>query len=256
MTPPVVASQPGEHAMGTNQIPKDVALAIKKCWPKGVVEEFATDESYFHQIHPRLQRDLRRIRGTSLLWQTEDEEIGAGCDRDENDGPAPSDEWQSYYVFFLTPDGEDFQFEDETEGLEPPEDPEQAFTETTYPGEGSIGCAAGICLAAPYAAINLSSCSHYEDGTISVPDVESFIYSDKTHGRVDTDQYHREILTQKAFQKLKALRHEIAGILAKHRIHVLDKRVLNLYVAGLKASEEVFLEEPLRVRDAFFFRGV
>jgi hypothetical protein len=190
------------------------------------------------------------------LWQTEDEEVFAGCDEDESDGPPPSDEWQSYYVFFLRPDGEDFQFEDEAEGRERPEDPEQELTETTHPGEGWIGCAMGICLAAPYAVINLTSYSHYEDGTISVPDVESFIYSDKTGERVDSDQYHREILTRKAFQKLETLRREIAGILARHRIHVLDQRVLNLSVAGLKVSEDVFLEEPLRVRDAFFFRGI
>jgi hypothetical protein len=31
---------------------------------------------------------------------------------------------------------------------------------------------------------------------------------------------------------------------------------LNLRVQGLKAGEEVFLETPLRVQDAFFFRGI
>lgn len=91
---------------------------------------------------------------------------------------------------------------------------------------------------------------------MSTPDVESFIYSENTNERVDTDQYHQEILTPEAFQRLRALRGEITSILADHRIQVLDEPVLNLYVPGLKASPEVFLEEPLRVRDAFFFRGV
>jgi hypothetical protein len=36
----------------------------------------------------------------------------------------------------------------------------------------------------------------------------------------------------------------------------LDRPVLDLRVPGLKADEEVFLEAPLRVQDAFFFRGV
>jgi hypothetical protein len=36
----------------------------------------------------------------------------------------------------------------------------------------------------------------------------------------------------------------------------LDNAVLDLRVPGLKASEDVFLEGPLRVQDAFFFRGV
>jgi len=243
--------------MGTSQIPTDVDAAIKQCWPDGVVEAFATDESYFHEIHQRLEWDLRHVRGASLLWQTEGEEVGARWEEGESDEPTPNDEWQSYHVFFLAPDGGEFHFEDETAGVEEPEDPEgKAGAEITYPGEGWIGCAAGISLAAPYADINLGSYSCYEDGTMSTPDVESFIYSGETHERVDTDQYHREILSQEAFQQLEALRRQIASILAKHRIQVLDKPVLDLRVPGLKAGTDVFLEEPLRVRDIFFFRGV
>lgn len=243
--------------MGTSRVPADVAAAIKQCWPNGVVEEFPTDESYLHELRPRLERDLRNIRGASLLWQTEEEEIGARRNEDENDDPLPSDEWQSYHLVFLAPKGQEFRFEDETVSMEEPEDPEQEeWTETTYPGEGWIGCAVGICLAAPYAVINLCSYSRYEDGTMSTPEVESFIYSEETNERVDTDRYHREILTPEAFQKLEALRGEIAAILGEHRIQVLGEPVLNLHAPGLKASPEVFLEEPLRVRDAFFFRGV
>jgi hypothetical protein len=73
--------------MDTSEVPADVAAAIKQCWPNGVVEEFATDESYFHEVRPRLERDLRNIRGAALLWQTEEEEIGARSNEDENDGP-------------------------------------------------------------------------------------------------------------------------------------------------------------------------
>ena len=239
--------------MGTSRIPEGVALAIRECWPDGVVGQFATDESHFHEVRPRLERDLRKVREGSLLWQTE-EETAAGWDS-ENDEPPPSDGWQSYHVFFLSPDSEEFHFEDETDGIEESEEP-QAEAETKVPGEGWIGCAIGICLAAPYAVINLCSYSHYEDGAVSAPDVESFIYSDKTNERVDTDQYHREILSQESFQKLEALRRELVSILAKHGIQVLDKRVLDLVAPGLEASEEVFLEVPLRVLDAFFFRGM
>jgi hypothetical protein len=243
--------------MGTTQVPKDVAVAIKECWPDGVVEQFATDESYFHDMEPQLQRDLRNIRGASLLWHTEEEEeIGTGWDQGEIDEPPPSDGWQSYHVFFVAPDSEEFHFEDKTTGIEEREDPLAAEAETTYSGEGWIGCAIGICLAAPYAVINLCSYSHYEDGTVSAPDVESFIYADSTNERVDTDHYHREILTPEAFQKIEALGREISSTLAKHGIQVLDQRVLELPIPGLKASEEVFLQEPLRVLDAFFFRGV
>ena len=238
------------------QIPENVAAGIERCWPDGVVDEFDTDESYFHEIHPQLERDLRHIRGASLQWQTEEEESGTRWNEDEDDEPPASDDWQSYHVFFVAPDAKEFRFEDETDNLEEPHGPEEEEPiETVYPGEGWIGCAVGICLAAPYAVINLSSYSRYEDGTMSIPDVESFIYSDGTQARVDTDQYHREILTKEAFQKLDGLRRKITTILARHGIQVLDKPVLNLLVPGLKAGGDVFLEEPLRVQDAFFFRG-
>ena len=104
--------------MATSRLPKDVAVAINECWPDGVVEPFATDESYFPATHPRLEQDLRNIRGGTLLWQTE-EEAAAGWDN-EKDEPPSSDGWQSYHVFFLSPDGEEFHFEDETAGIEAP----------------------------------------------------------------------------------------------------------------------------------------
>jgi hypothetical protein len=243
--------------MGASQIPKDVADAIRKCWPVGIVEEFATDESYFHQIQSRLGWDLRKIRGASLLWQTEEEESGSGWVHDwEDEEPPPSNQWQSYHLFFLAPDGKEFRFEDETDGMAEPKGPEEEWMETTYPGQGWIGCAVGICLAARFAVINLCCHSRYEDGSISIPDVESFIFSDETGERVDTDRHYREILSEKAFQKLEDLRGRIAAVLQRHRIQVLDKSVLDLPVPGLKAGDEIFLEEPLRVRDAFFFRGV
>src|ERR1022692_1130889 len=58
------------EVMDANRIPEDVAAAIEECWPDGVVEEFDTDESYFCDIHAKLERDLRKIPGASLLWQT------------------------------------------------------------------------------------------------------------------------------------------------------------------------------------------
>jgi hypothetical protein len=243
-----------------------MVAAIRRCWPEGVVDEFATDESYFHGIQPRLERALRNIRGASLRWQTEAKELTGDDWREEvdwTDAPPPDDEWQSYHVFFVAPDGSEFHFEDEIESLEQPQDldedrdiDDEDDGETTYPGEGWIGCAVGISLAARYAVINFSSYSCYKDGTAVEPDIESFIYSYKSHQRVPTDQYHRDILSRDAFQKLETLGRKIASILAKHRIHVLDRTILDLRVPELKPGSDVFLEKALRVQDAFFFRGV
>jgi hypothetical protein len=224
-----------------------------------MVDEFPTDESYFHAIHARVERDLRKIHGASLLWQTADEEERASLGSPDDEPPAG--EWRSYYVFFLAPDGDAFHGLDETGVIEESAEAEEdavpdGWPDTMSPGDEWTGCAVAISLAARYAAINLDCYARYEDDTVRTPDVESFIYSDTTQKRVDTVQYHREILSPAALQTLTTLSDRIASILRKHRIRVLDESVLNLYVPGLKASTEVFLEAPLRVRDALFFRGI
>src|SRR5882672_4539238 len=53
-------------------IPEDLAAIIKRCWPRGIVEEFPADESYFQEIRHQIERDLSRISGASLVWQTEE----------------------------------------------------------------------------------------------------------------------------------------------------------------------------------------
>src|SRR5260221_13014363 len=135
--------------MGTNRIPKSVAAAIRKCYPDGVVEAFVTEESYFDEIRDGLEWDLRKIRGATLHWQTPPESVPDWDDDDDDwarDPPPPGDDWQSYDVFFLAPNGKEFHLEDETESYEEPEDPEASEPiETTSPGERWTGCCVGIC---------------------------------------------------------------------------------------------------------------
>ena len=233
------------------EIPEDLAAAIKRCWPRGVVEEFPTDESYFHEIRRQIERDLGRISGALLVWQTEEE--GAGGNDDDADEPLLScSEWQSYHVFFLSPEGDEFRFEDETSA----HDPEDG-TQITYPGEGRFGLALTISLAAPFAAIDASSHSWFEDGSIVFPDPTFRLFWDEETGEaVSPNEYYRDLFGQEMFQKLEILRQAVVSIMASHRISVLDEAVLDLTVKGLKANQEVFLDKRLRVRDAFFFRGV
>jgi len=100
-------------------------------------------------------------------------------------------------------------------------------TGAMYPGEGWVGCAVGISLAVRFAIINFSRHSRYEDGSMSIPDVESVIFSTKTNERVDTTTHYRENLDPRAFQKLEKLRGKIAAVLLQHRIRVLDESVLD-----------------------------
>src|SRR5206468_12976619 len=41
-------------------------------WPSGFVEEFDSDESYFHEICTQFELDLRGMSGASRVWQTVD----------------------------------------------------------------------------------------------------------------------------------------------------------------------------------------
>jgi hypothetical protein len=229
--------------MPTRRIPKDLAALIKKTWPDGIVEQFSDTDSYFRGIQSRLQSRLLAIPGVSMFWQTPEPSWDDDC--------APEDlpwvEFQSFHQYFLAPHGEQFQLEDETEGLKDPDDPnEEGWVETTYPGERWIGCGLDICMAARVAILGFAQYSSYEDGSERTPDVTS----------VDTEHYFRDTLGEKAFQKLEELCAKIAPILGSYRIRILDDSVLGLTVPGLKASEEVFMEEPVHVYEAFFFRGV
>jgi hypothetical protein len=88
--------------MAAAPIPKALAALIAKTWPDGVVVGFDTEESDFPNIAAKLERDLSRIRGARLEWQTEPEEP---VDWDEDlDGEPPTDRhFQSYHLFFVAP---------------------------------------------------------------------------------------------------------------------------------------------------------
>jgi hypothetical protein len=229
--------------MPTRRFPKDLAALIKKTWPDGIVEQFSDTDSYFRRIQSRLEWRLPAIPGTSLIWQTQEQTWDDDC--------APEDlpwvEFQAFHQYLLAPHGKQFQLEDQTEGLKDPDDPnEEGWVETTYPGERWIGCGLDICMAARVAILGFAQYASYEDGSETLPNVDP----------ADAEHYYRDTLGEKAFQKLEELRSKIAPILGTYRIQILDASVLGLTVPGLKADEEVFMEEPLQVYEAFFFRGV
>jgi hypothetical protein len=188
-------------------IPKDVAAAIKSAWPDGIVEEFDTDESYFHAVRAALERDLTQMGNATLLWQTEEANVASGG-RDEDELPETphSPDFQSYHVYFLVPHGDEFHFQAETDNMAGMDDPHETESAATVCGDGWIGYAVGISLAAPFAVINLTSHSRYEDGSIDLPDVESVIYSPETGCRIDPDEYFRDMLGPEGFETLPPLR--------------------------------------------------
>jgi hypothetical protein len=250
--------------MNANGIPEDVAAAIVECWPDGVIEEFNRDESYFHDIRAALERDLRKISGAALMWQTEAENDRTYWDTDRDDDdedelPPDQPDFQSYHVFFVAPKGGEFEFETETEYPEPedPEDPDSALRTATYAGKGWYGCCVALSLATPFASVRFSEYAQYEDGGTFAPDPNSILYSAETGAPVDLAMAHRQAIGEGAFAKLENLRAAIVKVLAKHGVVVLDQAVLDLPAPVLKADADLYLEgKKLTVGDAFFFRGV
>jgi catechol 2,3-dioxygenase-like lactoylglutathione lyase family enzyme len=221
--------------MDDNRVPDEVAAAIEECWPDGVIAEFDTEESYFYGIYGALERDLRKIPGATLIWQTE----------------AEREDWQSYHVFFLAPQGGEFEFETETE-VEDPEDPNGGTV--TYPGRGWYGCGVFVSFASPLASVRFSDYSQFDDGSVSTPDPGEVAHYEDTGEPVDLATSYRQDLGGYAFAKLESLSSSIVTVLAKHDVTVLDQAILDLPAPGLEADSET-IDEPLSVRDAFFFRG-
>jgi hypothetical protein len=250
--------------MYANRIPEDVAAAINESWPSGTIEEFDTDESYFHDIHAALERDLRKLSRASLLWQTKARDYSSNWDREEDDWehdePPPSRDFQSYHVFFLAPLGNEFEFETETENFEEPEEPEDPNSDVvtvTVPGNGRYGCSVSVSYASPFAAVSFCEYAQFEDGSDSPPDPSNFTYFDEETGApVDPAVHYRDTLGEGAFAKLENLWAGIAKVMAKHGVVVLDQAILDLPAPDLRADGDVFMSETPSVRDAFFFRGV
>jgi hypothetical protein len=245
--------------VGAKRIPEDIAAAIMECRPDGVIEEFDTEESYFHDVHAALTRDLRKISGAALVWQTE-AEPGRGDWDDDDDAPPPGPDFQSYHVFFLAPHGSEFEFETEIESMEDAEDPEDPGAElktVTYPGTGQRGCSAVVSLVTPFAAVSFADYARFEDGSDSTPDPFNSGYYDDTGKPVDMAESYRNDLGESAFAKLENLWDRIAKVLPKHGVIVLDRAILDLPAPDLRHASEVFLDgKELSVGDAFFFRGV
>jgi hypothetical protein len=103
---------------------KDVQAAMDRVWPDGIVEmSFDRDASYFCEVHPKLSSALHRIPHAQLLREREGEggPIWWGDSDPEEDPPDDMKNSRSYHLFFVSPEGESFTFETETEGISEPE---------------------------------------------------------------------------------------------------------------------------------------
>src|SRR5947209_20635808 len=104
------------------EIPIRIVNAIERVWPDGIVEiDYDLIEgSYFHELHPKLQFSLLRIKGATLRYEREgneqwqEENDGDSGDPDWCENPPTDDRRYSYHLFFICPDDERFRYADET----------------------------------------------------------------------------------------------------------------------------------------------
>jgi hypothetical protein len=231
--------------MQARTVPQDVADAIVESWPDGIMEEFDSDESYFYDIREGLERDLLRIRDVAVRWQTSEPDYERYWGDD--DELPPEYEFESYRMYFLAPQGDKFKFDTETDSQEIAE--EEPFEEVTVKvaGHGWYGCNIAISLVSPFAVLNFSEFAEFED--VSEPIIETFACSIEEAAQVKE-------LGPEELAKLEKLRNAIARVLKKHHLTLLEPGILDMPVPDLRADGDVFLEPPLVVGDAFFFRGV
>ena len=259
------AASPNERNAGLRRRVRD---AIDRVWPDGIVElSFDPVESYFYEVHPKLQRAFHRIPHAQLLQEREAEGGPIWWDDSdpEEDPPDEHVHSRSYHLFFVSPEGKSFTFETEAEGIAEPEFMTEEFEEdgwgegllvTRIRGRGRTGWVVAVSLLVPFAIIELGDVTAYEDGSTTEAEIESCVQTEDGERIDDPEEHFRKAKGAQAYQILGKLRTEISDILEKRGITVLPTEEWRKPVSGLRCGEDTIpcIEgRPIRVLDAFFF---
>jgi hypothetical protein len=248
---------------------KDVQEAIDRVWPKGIVEmPFDWDDSYFHEVYTKLSGAFNRIPRAQVFEREAEREAawwdGSDPEQDLLDNMGPS---RSYHVFFVSPDGEAFAYETETETLAEPEGITEEFEEAgreddppviLVPGKGRTGWVVAVSLLAPFAVIGLGDVAAFEDGSTDEAEIEPYAVTADGQ-RIDLEEQFREMKGAAAYEILVRLRAKISGILEKCGIALLPAEEWRKPVPELSGGVETPMGaegRAIRVLDAFFFEDI
>jgi hypothetical protein len=233
-------------------IAKPILDAINRVWPNRMVEMGydLLEESYFHELYPKLHRKFSRIQGASLRYEREAEEQGHDFRDDDSDGSClpMDDQTYSYHLFFLCPDDERFRYETDEEADEVDPDVEELIS-----GEGFIGCVVGVSLLAPFAVIALNNFHEYQDGSHSCPELEVCAL-DKNGERLTAEEFFRSQVGEEGMRLLYQLCDQAAQVLESHAITILSQQEQRQTLPWLRAGQQVLRGGgPLTVKEALFF---
>lgn len=230
---------------------KDIQEAIERLWPSRVVElSVDFEDSWFVKPRPKLTRALRSLEGSQLLFEREAEGDPVWWPESDPD-QAPPDECapdRSYHLYFIVPDGDAFEFITESE------DYIEDRIETVH-GAGQTGWCVAVSLLAPFAVITLGERIEYDNGDTVEPALESPLETIEGSA-IDPVEHFRGMVAEEAFSRLMALHRKIAKVLEKYAISVLPEEEWKKRVPGLRASDGVSAQAPLRVLGTLFFEGV
>ena len=233
-------------------IPKRILDAINRVWPNRMVEMGCDllEESYFHELYPKLHRQFSRIKRASLRYEREAEEQGHDFKDDDSDGSClpMDDQTYSYHLFFLCPDDELFRYETDEEADEADRDVEEVIS-----GEGFIGCMVGVSLLAPFAVVTLNDFHEYQDGSHSCPQLEVCAF-DTNGERLTAEEFFRSQVGEAGVRLLYNLCDQAAKVLESHGITVLNEQEQRQTLPWLRSGQQVLRKGgPLTVKEALFF---
>jgi hypothetical protein len=233
-------------------IPNHIIDAINRVWPNRMVEMGCDllEESYFHELYPKLHRKFSRIKGASLRYEREAEEQGQDFKDDDSDGSClpMDDQTYSYHLFFLCPDDERFRYETDEEVDEADPDGEEVIS-----GEGFIGCVVGVSLLAPFALFALNDFQEYQDGSHSCPELE-ICALDKNGERLTAEEFFRSQVGEAGMRLLYKLCDQAAKVLESHGITILSQQEQRQTLPWLRAGQQILRGGgPLTVKEALFF---
>lgn len=251
-----------------SNIRKDILETLDSIFPGNVIEMWdGFEESHLEDIYDDLKTKLSAIKTATLDyerdWEGNDPRFdnfnqppGWNDEKENFHEPIPvpmGDISSSYHLFFLGLKGGRFRCECEDDTLDNDGNLEEVK------GIETLGCSVGISLLAPFAVIMTGSRSVYEDGSYTCPDIETYIFEHNGEP-VDMEDHIRQIAGEEALQAIRELKNRITSILESFGISILPDEEAEKPVPWLQPGEEVCIEtlpdETIKLKDAFFFRGV
>lgn len=237
----------------------DVLYAIRNAYPDNMVtDDVLYDESsYYNEIRDEVRAALCRIKEVDLAYDRPPEgrpHWGEGSDPEE-DPPNWVEEPSSYDLFFLALRGEQFQFEGELEEEDVPEGADEPLL-VVVPTVGSIGCAVGISIVAPFAVISFTEMESTESGSATMPDIWPHVF-DLGGNELDVEAHYDELFLEEGITALRNVRKKITQKLRTFDIRVLSEEELEVRIPGLtpEPTRNVMpRKKTATVQDALFFQ--